>query len=189
MPPNESDEDIILSFRNGDRNSFRKLIDRYTPSIFNFSARLAGRERADDVVQEIFIKVWKNIERFNPEKASFRTWIFTIAKNTTTDFLRKRKDYSFSDMESTDGDKDEPFEQKIPDEGLLPDESIQKIEDKKNLDLLLQKLRPNYREILLLHYQEDMTFDEIGKILGKPLNTVKSQHRRALAELQQMVEK
>jgi RNA polymerase sigma-70 factor (ECF subfamily) len=185
MSLEKNDEQVIMSFKNGDREAFKELINRYTSSMFNFSARLAGRNEAPDIVQEIFIKVWKNISRFDSKKASFKTWIFTIAKNTATDFLRKKKDYVFSDMEGAEDE--DPFYQKIPDEKILPDESFQKLEDKKMLETTLEKLRPSYREILVLHYQEEMTFDEISKILKKPLNTVKSQHRRAIIELQKII--
>ncbi|MBP6883944.1 MAG: sigma-70 family RNA polymerase sigma factor [Candidatus Pacebacteria bacterium] len=188
MPQNESDEEIILAFQGGDATSFKKIIDRYTPAMFNFSARLAGREKADDIVQEIFIKVWKNLGRFDATKASFKTWIFTIAKNTTTDFLRKRKDYSFTDLDKSTEKDELSFSENIVDENLLPDAALQKIQDKEFLDTLLEKLSPNYKEILVLHYQEEMTFDEIGKILNKPLNTVKSQHRRAIAQLRELID-
>lgn len=189
-----TDEEIILSYKNGEREAFKKLIDRYTASLYNFVARLAGKNDAPDITQEIFIKVWKNLNRFDENKASFKTWIFTIAKNTTTDFLRKKKSLLFSDLNNpTRSDLDDnSFEENIPDEDLLPDETLQKLEEKtadeKFLNDLLAKLRPIYQEILALHYQEEMTFEEIGKVLVKPLNTVKSQHRRALLELRRMVD-
>ena len=189
-----TDEEIIVIHKNGDREAFKTLINRYTSSLYNFVARLANRNDAPDIVQEIFIKVWKNIKRFDPSKASFKTWIFTIARNTVTDFLRKKKSLLFSDIEdkSLDDEDQNSFAENIPDENLLPDEALQKlenkIEDEKFLNNLLEKLRPAYREILILHYQEEMTFEEIGKILNKPLNTVKSIHRRALIEMRKMLE-
>jgi RNA polymerase sigma-70 factor (ECF subfamily) len=188
-----SDEEIILLYKNGEKEAFKKLINRYTAPLYNFAARLAGRNDAPDITQEIFIKVWKNLSRFDENKASFKTWIFTIAKNATTDFLRKKKSLLFSDLNNpsrSDLD-DNSFEENIPDEDLLPDEILQKMEEKtadeKFLNDLLAKLRPIYQEILALHYQEEMTFEEIGKVLGKPLNTVKSSHRRALLELRKII--
>ncbi|MBY0376498.1 RNA polymerase sigma factor [Patescibacteria group bacterium] len=187
MPPEERDESIILAIKNGDEASFKILIDKYTPSIFNFANRFVGRDRATDVTQEIFIKVWKNISKFDDTKASFKTWLFTIAKNTTTDFLRKRKEYVFSDIDGSGQTEEENFSEKIPDEALLPDEAMSKIQNKEFLEKIIEELRPSYREILMLHYQEEMTFDEIGKVLGKPLNTVKSQHQRAILELRKII--
>ncbi len=192
MLPEATDEEIITAYKNGDQEAFRSLIDRYTGPLYNFSARLAGESSTPDIIQEIFIKVWKNLHRFSPEKASFKTWIFTIARNTITDFLRKKKSVVFSDLgknktERSDGDSSS-FAENIPDEHVLPDAALQKLQDRKFLDETLKKLRQSYREILVLHYDEEMTFSEIGEILHKPLNTVKSDHRRALLELKNLLE-
>ena len=186
-----TDEEIILSYQNGQRDAFKGLINRYTSPLYNFIARIADRNNASDIVQEIFIKVWKNINNFDAKKASFKTWIFTIAKNTATDFLRKKKILSFSDIENK-SDEDEnafnrSFSENIPDENLLPDEILQKLEDSELLNKILERLHPDYKEVLILHYQEEMTFSEIGKILNKNLNTVKSQHRRAILEMREML--
>ena len=183
----ETDEEIILAHKRGEREAFRRLISRYSAPLYNFTARLTNKNDASDIVQESFIKAWKNIDRFDPLKASFKTWIFTIAKNSTTDFLRKKKSFVFSDM-SKDGDLDEnSFADNIPAEDILPTEALQKLEDSQYLNTVLEKLPTNYREVLVLHYQEEMTFEEIGKILGKSSNTVKSQHRRAIIELRKIL--
>jgi RNA polymerase sigma-70 factor (ECF subfamily) len=182
-----SDEEIIVLYKNGDKEAFKTLINRYTSSLYNFTARLANRNDAPDIVQEVFIKTWKNIERFDESKASFKTWVFTIAKNTTTDFLRKKHNLLFSDMKKNDDENINSFAENIPADDLLPDIALQKLEDKQFLDNTLEKLRLDYREVLVLHYQEEMTFEEIGKILDKPLNTVKSQHRRAIIELRKII--
>src|ERR1035437_5744033 len=185
MLPQKTDEELINLFNTGNQEVFEYLVNKYTSPLYNFTARLTGKNNADDLVQEIFLKIWKNTKSFNPQKASFKTWVFTIAKNTTTDFLRKKKSFSFSDLENNINDGS--FYEQIPSDDLLPDEDMQKLEDKELLDNLLNQLRPNYKEVLVLHYQEEMTFDEIGKILSRPLNTVKSFHRRALIELRNML--
>jgi RNA polymerase sigma-70 factor (ECF subfamily) len=197
MSLKENDEEIITSYRNGNQEAFRLLINRYTPPLYNFTARLTNQNDAADIIQEVFIKVWKNIHHFDGTKASFKTWIFTIARNTTTDFLRKKKSLLFSDMPNRASGKKEndeemnSFAENIPDNNLLPDEALQKLQDKTEdqrfLNDILEKLHPNYREVLVLHYQEEMAFEEIGKILGKPLNTIKSQHQRAIMELRKML--
>jgi len=185
-----TDEEIIILYKNGNEEVFKNLINRYASPLFNFTARLTNRNDASDIVQEIFIKIWKNLNRFDERKASFKTWIFTIAKNTTTDFFRKKRNLLFSDMparrggeKDNDNEDNNSFAENIPDEQILPDIALEKLQDKEFLNDVLNKLEPNYREILLLHYQEEMTFSEISEILNKPLNTVKSQHRRAIIEL------
>lgn len=185
-----SDEEIIVLYKNGDKEAFKVLINRYTTPLYNFTTRLTNKNDASDIVQEIFIKTWKNIKRFNPLKASFKTWIFTIARNTTTDFLRKKKSLLFSDLDNSARqglDENETFSENILDENLLPDEAMQKLQESEFLNDILKKLRLDYQEILILHYQEEMTFEEIGKILNKPLNTVKSQHQRAIVELRKIL--
>ena len=198
MLSEKTDEEIIALYKNNNEEAFQGLVNRYTSPIYNFTARLTNKNDAPDIVQEIFLKVWKNIRRFDPLKASFKTWIFTIAKNATTDFLRKKKSLLFSDISASMGggkNDDEniaSFAENIPDDELLPDEALQKLQDKKEdkefLNGILDKLNPIYQEILVLYYQEELTFEEIGKILAKSLNTVKSQHRRAIIKLRKMLE-
>jgi RNA polymerase sigma-70 factor (ECF subfamily) len=181
----KTDEELIVAYKNGDDEALRTLISRYTAMIYNFTRRLGAKGDTDDITQEVFVKAWKNLERFDEEKATFKTWIFTIARNSVTDFLRKKKSLSFSDLENDM--EEETFSQKIPDTALLPDEILQKLQDVKLLNEIFETLPPNYRIVLDLHYKEEMTFDEIGKVLGKPLNTVKSQHRRALLQLRNLL--
>jgi RNA polymerase sigma-70 factor (ECF subfamily) len=179
-----TDEELIADYIKGEQASFKLLLDRYTPLLYNFSVRFVGSGYAADIVQEVFIKVWKNIKRFDIGKAHFKTWVFTITRNTITDYLRKKKSIVFTDMETPEGDS---FLDTIPDESDLPTEIIAKLEDKEFLNTLLDTLPPHYQEVLILYYQEEMTFAQIGKALSKPLNTVKSHHRRALEQLRKLV--
>jgi RNA polymerase sigma-70 factor (ECF subfamily) len=188
MPSDKSDEEIIILYKKGNDGAFKELIDRYTAPLFNFATRLTNKNEAPDIVQEVFVKAWKNIKRFDSSRASFKTWIFTIARNTTTDFLRKKHSLLFSDMGAGGDDENiNSFAENIPAEELLPDLVLQKLEESELLNKTLEKLSLNYKEILVLHYQEEMTFEEIGQILGKPLNTVKSSHRRAIIELRKII--
>ncbi len=180
----ERDEDLILGYLNGNHEDLKTLIDRYTPQIYNFVVRFVGPNSAPDVTQDVFIKVWRNLKKFDISKAHFKTWIFTIARNTTTDYLRKKKSIVFSDLDN----EEDIFEDTVEDEVSLPDEQLEKLEDKNYLNDLLSKLPMPYQSVLVLYYQEDMTFKEIGEVLGKPLNTVKSQHRRALEKLRTLIE-
>lgn len=178
-----SDEDLIKEYLEGNQESFKILIERYTTPLYNFIFRFVGIDNTPDVLQNVFIKVWKNINKFDVSKAHFKTWIFTIARNTVTDYLRKKKMVLFSSL-----DKDEElFEENIKDESLLPDEVISKLEDSELLNKTLEQIPSKYKEVLILHYQEEMTFVEIGQILNKPTNTVKSYHRRALILLREMI--
>ena len=177
------DNYLIDKYIEGDEDSLRILIEKYTPSIYNFSIRFVGIENAKDTTQDVFLKVWKNIDKFKKSKASFKTWIYTIARNTITDYLRKKKSINFSSLDT----EEEIFESNIEDKSILQDEVFSKLEDISFLNDLLAQIPPRYREILILYYQEDMTFKEIGEIMNKPLNTVKSYHRRALILLKEKI--
>lgn len=176
------DIELIKEYLDGNQGSLKILIERYTPLVFNFSKRFA-HDDASDISQEVFIKVWKNIKKFDADKASFKTWLFKITRNTVTDYLRKRKNIVFSELDS----EDSSWADKLPDDTMLQDEEIQKIQDKEFLSKLLDDISPSSREVLILYYQEDMTFSEISIVLDKPLNTVKSIHRRAILELRRMI--
>lgn len=174
-----ADEKLVKTYLDGNDWALIELIEKYTPQIYNFARRFVGINEAEDVTQEIFVKIWKNLKKFNKHKSSFKTWAFTITRNTVIDFMRKRKDVLFSSLNNEEGN----FEDTIEDEVILPDEVLQKLQDEKLLNSLLEKLPEQYQTVLILYYQEEMTFDEIGKVLGKPMNTVKSHHRRALLQL------
>lgn len=178
----DKDLELINLYIHGDDGSLKEIIEKYTPQIYNFVRRFVGTNESDDITQEVFIKVWKNLKKFNQNKSSFKTWIFTIARNTVIDFLRKKKSILFSSLDS-----EESFSESIIDEAILPDEVLQKLQDVDLLNSLLEKLPEIYQSVLVLHYQEEMSFDEISQIIGKPLNTVKSHHLRAILKLKKMI--
>lgn len=180
----EEDHLLIKKYLEGNQASLKMLIDKYTSSIYNFTSRFVGGEQAKDTTQEIFIKVWKNLKNFDIEKSQFKTWLFTIARNTVTDYLRKKKSISFSAL-----GEEKLFEETLEDPSPLPDEIFQKLQDKNVLAGILDEIRPQYKEIIILYYQEDMTFKEIGEVLEKPLNTVKSYHFRAMKILKELCTK
>jgi len=179
------DEELITEYLAGNQDAFKELIDRYTNTLYNFVSRFVGTLYAPDIVQEVFVKAWRNIKKFDPRRSLFKTWIFTITRNTVTDHLRKKKSLRFSDLDHIDDEGS--FAENIVDESELPDETLNKIQDKGHLETLLSQLPSHYQIVLTLYYQEEMTFAQIGEALGKPLNTVKSHHRRALSLLRKMM--
>jgi RNA polymerase sigma-70 factor (ECF subfamily) len=185
MPP--TDDTLIESYRNGDEAAFKFLIERYVSPIYIFSRRMSGSsEDASDISQETFVKVWKTLPRYKMTN-TFKAWIFAIARNTAIDKLRKKRISVFSEFETSEGRNS--VLDTLGDPETLPATLIQKAEDKKLLDGAFVILPLEDREILTLHYSDEMTFEAIGKLLNKPLNTVKSKHRRALAKLKNYFEK
>ncbi len=182
-----NDQGLVSDYLDGDEESLKLLISTHLPSVYNFTYGLCGNKQdAEDIAQETFLKVWKNLRKYKPEQG-FKTWLFSIARNTTIDLMRKRKNFVFSDFEFEDGKN--RVEYKLADENPLADElSIQK-EDKKVLTEAMEKLSPAQKTTLIMYYTEELTFKEIGEVLEKPLDTVKSQHRRALIRLRQIIGK
>lgn len=175
-----SDNQIIKKILSGDEEAFSEIVKIYLDQIYNFLYRLAGdRDAADDLTQETFVKAWKNLKRFD-QKKSFKTWLFTIAKNTAFDWLKKKKEIPFSTFTDEEG---ESWLENVADENILPDEILERSDLAEELDNKLQKLSPHYRAILLLHYKEDFSLHEIAEIIGEPYNTIKSRHQRGLMRL------
>lgn len=168
--------------------NIQTIITIYTKPLYSFCVRLIGNpDDAQDVVQDIFIKLWKHRDSFDSSReASLKTWIFTIARNSCYDYLRKKKQTPFSAMnflfkQQSDDETGADFEDVLVDELPQADELFIEKENREQVEKALAHLSSTYREVIILHYTEGMTFEEISKVVGKPLNTVKSQHRRALA--------
>jgi RNA polymerase sigma-70 factor (ECF subfamily) len=126
--------------------------------------------------------MWRSLKKYRPGE-NFKTWLFTIARNTAYDHLRKKKNFSFSDFDKEDVN----FEENLSDTEPLADEIFALAESKELLAQTMSELSPQFREVLILHYNHELTFDEIGKILDEPLNTVKSRHRRAIEALRKIL--
>jgi RNA polymerase sigma-70 factor (ECF subfamily) len=181
----KDDKWLILKYIEGDEGSLSFLVDKYLKDLYNFTFRITHSEQmTEDITQLSFIKAWKNIRKFNSDKSSFKTWLFYIARNTAIDFLRQKKDITFSSFEDELGQN--LFIESIIDKTLSPNELAIKAEDDKYIEDLLLKLNPDYRDVLKLRYTSNMTFKDISKILKKPLHTIKSQHRRALIALRKI---
>ncbi len=182
----EKDSDLISSYlESGDESSLQTLISRHLRSIYNFAYSIVGGDsEADDVVQEAFVKIWKNLKKFNPEKG-FRTWAFSITRNTAIDYLRKRKAIPFSHF---DDEKEGQFAESIKDGEALADELFDLMHQNKEVAKAIDSLPEIYREIISLKLAEDMTFEEMAEIMGESVNTIKSRHRRGVILLRKALE-
>ncbi|MHB8831253.1 MAG: RNA polymerase sigma factor [Patescibacteria group bacterium] len=181
MPP-ENDAQLIKQYLKGDEQSLRILYEQHVPSVYNFIFRLAPSGfDVEDIVQEAFVKAWLNLKKFDQSK-SFKTWIFTIAKNVLFDQIKKKQPIAFSQLDS-DEEGNVP-ELDIVDSRPLADEVLNAIDADKRFEELLQKLNPVQRAVVVSHAIEGLTFSEIGEILGQPMDTVKTRYRRAIGKLQ-----
>jgi RNA polymerase sigma-70 factor (ECF subfamily) len=182
----ENDQQLVYDYiKKGDGKSLEILIRRYLKPVYGFVYKYVGNmQEAEDITQDVFVKVWKNLKKFDRQR-SFKAWIFTIAKNTAIDFLKKKKTLQFADFENERGEN--ALVEKFIDPSPLPDELLERKGIREIFIKAAGKLFPKYRRVLLLRHEENMTFREIAESLGEPLNTVKSRHRRALIMLKKFL--
>jgi len=180
------DEELVFHYMEGEDSAFVELVDRYLKPVYNFSYRLCGDKKdAEEISQESFVKLWKNIAKFK-QGQKFKTWFYTIVRNTTIDWMRKKKHVLFSQFDNEDGGNF--IEDTLVDTEKTAHELFEIGENKKIVEKFLGEITLQYREVLLLRYHEGLDFEEIGKMLKKSVNTVKSQHRRALIILRKKLE-
>ena len=183
-----SDEILAGKALAGDDSALEALVERYTSAVYNYARRLCGNdEEAQDITQDALVKVWANLGKFRSEQALFKTWLWRIVRNTVFDSLRKhtRAHTAFSAFDTEDGNA---LTDSLTDNEPMQDERYAQAEDAAMLEKALQQLPIPARDVLLLRYREELTFDEIGATLDEPLNTVKSRHRRALESLRKIIE-
>ncbi|MFA5889037.1 MAG: sigma-70 family RNA polymerase sigma factor [Candidatus Paceibacterota bacterium] len=182
----KDDEQLISAYLEGDDHALTVLVDRYLKDAYNFALKLTNDKHiAEDITQESFMKAWKNIRKFISGN-SFRGWLFRIIYNTSIDYLRKTKELPFSNFENSEGHN--LLVETLTDKEPLQDELLAQAENVRYLENFLSQLNPRYREVLTLRHTSNMTFDEIGKVLKKPIHTVKSQYRRGLASLRRLLD-
>jgi RNA polymerase sigma-70 factor, ECF subfamily len=182
---NKTDEELAQKCKKLDEFAFQELTKRYIRPIFSFVRRYAQVEDvAEDMTQDTFFKVWKNIKQYK-RGMKFRPWLYTIARNTALDYVKKRKATVFSELD--DNENDLAFVDTLEDEKPLQTEIFDNVAMTEILAGTVEKLHPDHQTVITLHYQEELTFEEIAKIMKRPMNTVKSWHRRALIHLRELL--
>jgi len=185
-----SDQHLITGYLAGNEKCLEVLIQNNLKPLYSFVCRYIGdSQAAQDVVQETFVKAWKNLKKFDTQK-NFKTWLFAIAKNTSVDFLRKKKAIPFSQFFNKEDDhiKDAAVaEQILVDPAPLPNEILERADLASTLNAAMEKLSAKYRMVLFLRYNDHFSFREIAETLGEPLNTIKSRHRRAIGLLKSLL--
>ncbi|KKR34565.1 MAG: RNA polymerase sigma factor [Candidatus Magasanikbacteria bacterium GW2011_GWA2_40_10] len=185
MERNNSEKKIILDCLKGDNESLESLISLYLKPVYNFIYRYIGNAQdADDITQEVFIKMWRSLKKFDQNK-NFKTWIFHIAKNTAIDFLKKKKDVSFSAFESEEGKN--ILTEMLADTALSAKDASEKEETAQALNSAVGKIPQKYGKVLSLYYYDQFNFREIAERLNESINTIKSRHRRALLILRKIL--
>jgi RNA polymerase sigma-70 factor (ECF subfamily) len=173
-----SDQELIQLYLKGREDALELLIRKYLKPIYGYVFRFVQNQQdAEDLTQEIFLKMWRNLKKFKKGK-SFKSWLFKIAKNTCFDFLRKKKGNLALNLENLDILAD--FAPSLIEE-VEKENWIEKI--KKGIEKLPLKMQ----KVLDLYYNLGLNFREISEVLGEPVNTIKSRHRRAIYRLKKSI--
>jgi RNA polymerase sigma-70 factor (ECF subfamily) len=174
----QEDKKLIEKYLKGDEKALEVLISKYLKPIYNFIfCYVQNQQDAEDLTQETFLKMWRNLKKFKKEK-NFENWLFTIAKNTCFDFLRKKRKNLILNAENLEIVAD------------LAPSLIEKMEKESLLEKLkkeIENLPFKMKEVIDLHYNFGLNFREISEILGEPMNTVKSRHKRAISKLKRSI--
>ena len=176
-----SDEDLIKRFQDGDEQAYVELVNRYRDRLKNFAYRYVNDyEQSEDIAQETLIKLYTH-KHYYKNIAKFSTWIYTIAANLAKSELRKKKSRkvtNLSQMSREERDYELPAVQPEPHQ-LIESEFIE-----KRIQTAIQKLPLHFRTVTILREIQELSYEEISKIVDVPLGTVKSRINRARLQLQ-----
>ena len=170
---------VQQAVRQGDQKAYAELMKHYHESLYFMLLKMTNNPfDAEDLTIEAFGKAFKNLEQYTPDYA-FSTWLFKIASNNCIDFIRKKKKKTLSINENFGDQKDSEFANNIPSETLDPEEKIIKSQKIKLMRNVVEKLKPHYRNLVILRYFKEYSYEEISRELDLPLGTVKAQLFRA----------
>jgi RNA polymerase sigma-70 factor (ECF subfamily) len=172
------DADLVADALDGSQEAFRELLERYQRPVFGLIQRMVrDPSLAEDLAQEVFVKAFRALSTFD-RRRKFSSWLFKIAHNTAIDQIRRRQPRTV------------PLESQAADEpdlvAVLPDEASESpIEALERRDLIraveaaINRLRPDYREIVILRFKQGLSYEEIAEVTDLPLGTVKTHLFRA----------
>jgi len=176
-----TDEELIARFQEGDEQAYIELVNRYRNKLITFVYRFVNEfEQAEDIVQDALLKLYTH-KHYYRNIAKFSTWIYTIAGNLAKTELRKKKQRKVTSI-SQMGPEDRDYE--LPSGEPDTDETAQSEYIEKTIQAAIQKLPLHFRTVTILRDIQELSYEEISKIVDVPLGTVKSRINRARLQLQ-----
>lgn len=182
------DSELVASYLEGERFAFNELVERYQDRLLNFIYRTIGdRDRAEDLVQETFVRVYRHLHRFDQTK-KFSTWAYTIASNLAKNELRNRSRNPLVLFQAIKKNWDadhRPLE--FEDSTYAPDDLFRKRHLRERVEAAVAELPEHHRVVFVLRELEGKTYEEISDITGVTLGTVKSRLNRARNRFAQII--
>jgi len=170
---------VKLAVEKGDQKAYAELMTRYRDTVYFMLLKMVNnRDDADDLTIEAFGKAFKRLDQYTPNYA-FSTWLFKIASNNCIDFIRKKKAITISLDKPYSNDEGSEYGMDIKAEILDPEEKVMKKEKIQMLRVVVERLKPKYRDLVEMRYFEELSYEEIAVKTGLPLGTVKAQLFRA----------
>ncbi|MCL4366316.1 sigma-70 family RNA polymerase sigma factor [Patescibacteria group bacterium] len=174
-------KDIIRQAKAGDKEAFEKLYRLYFVPVFRYTyLRVQDKQEAEDIVQEVFMKVYKSVENYQDQGKNPLAYFFTIARNKVIDFYRRKKNISLDEnlviVEQLESRKDNP------------EELFEQNENARIVNLAIQSLNDTQKEVVILKYINGFDNDQIAKILGKKEDAIRQIQHRTLKVLKQKLE-
>ncbi len=170
---------VKAALKKGDQQAYASLMGRYRDSVYFMLLKMVGnKDDADDLTIEAFGKAFKRLEQYTPNFA-FSTWLFKIATNNCIDFIRKKKNNTFSIDKPYENDEGGEMNMALRSDFLDPEETMQQKQKIAMMHDVVEKLKPRYRQLVEMRYFEELSYEEIGQKLELPIGTVKAQLFRA----------
>ena len=174
----DDDVELLRRCRAGDEAGWRELVQRNTRRVFSIAYRFSGRvDEAEDLTQEVFVKVYQSLARYEPAAGTFATWLGTVARNHAIDHYRRRREERSKVTEDTDALP------ALPDKTEALDTALAREERARLVRRAVRALPAPLREAVVLCDLQGMSYEEIAEALSLPLGTVKSRINRGRIEL------
>ncbi len=184
----KSDEELVRLFTEGKERAFNELMGRYSRRIVNYVYRIIGdRDRAEDLLQDTFIRVYRNIDRFD-QKRKFSTWLYTIATNLAKNELRNTGRSPIMYFQTLFYRKEDQKMFEAVDQADKPDDQLYRSQLKELVAKAVEKLPERHRLVFTLRETEGKSYEEIAEILDCNIGTVKSRLNRARARFAHIIE-
>nr|WP_041720893.1 sigma-70 family RNA polymerase sigma factor [Alkaliphilus metalliredigens] len=184
---NQQEATLIEKSKDGDSESFEKLILQHQKKAFNIAYRMLGNlEDANDVTQEALLKAYRAINRFQ-EKSSFSTWLYTIVTNTCVDFIRKNRKTKVVYLDREYEGEEGQYKREVYDDENGPEELLEKKEVQRLIHDAINLLNYEQRKVIILRDIEGFSYREIAEILDCAEGTIKSRINRARSNLKNLI--